>query len=260
MYLTTQGLVLRVTNYNDTDALLTLLTPNHGKLTVKARGLRRKNSPLAAACQLLAYGNFTLFEYRSMYTVNEAESVELFTPLRRDLQKLSLGTYFAQAAELLCQEDLPNPELLSLVLNCLYALAKLNSPEILVKAVFELRSACIAGYAPDLYGCHKCGNPFPDRFDLTEGHLECSTCRDPGTTGIRMPVTPGVLEAMHYITTCDAKKLFAFQIGNENLESLSALTESYLSTQLERGFSALDFYKSLLIPQNREVFTGENNV
>ena len=61
MYLTIQAIVLRVTDYNDRDALLTVLTRNHGKLTVKARGLRRKNSPLIAPCQLLAYGEFTLF-------------------------------------------------------------------------------------------------------------------------------------------------------------------------------------------------------
>ena len=137
MYLTLQGLVLRVTDYNDRDALLTLLTPNHGKLTVKARGLRRKNSPLIAPCQLLAYGEFTLFENRGYYTVNEAHSLELFQNLRRDLIKLSLGTYFAQVAEVVCQEDLPNPELLSLVLNCLYALSKLGEPEDKVKAVLN---------------------------------------------------------------------------------------------------------------------------
>ena len=85
MYLTTPGLVLRVTDYNDKDALITLLTPKHGKLTVKARGLRRKNSPLVAPCQLLAYGEFTLFEYRGQYTINEAHSLELFQQLRRDL-------------------------------------------------------------------------------------------------------------------------------------------------------------------------------
>ena len=152
MYLTTKGLVLRVTDYNDRDALLTILTDKHGKLTVKARGLRRKNSPLIAPCQLLAYGEFTLFEYRGMYTVNEASSVELFQSLRRDLVKLSLGTYFAQVAEVLSQEDLPNPELLSLVLNCLHALSKLQEPEAKVKAVFELRSACLSGYEPDLFG------------------------------------------------------------------------------------------------------------
>ena len=70
MYLTIQGIVLRVTDYNDKDALLTMLTRRHGRLTVKARGLRRKNSPLIAPCQLLSYGEFTLFEYRGQYTID----------------------------------------------------------------------------------------------------------------------------------------------------------------------------------------------
>jgi DNA repair protein RecO (recombination protein O) len=183
-----------------------------------------------------------------MYTIDEAHAIELFSPLRKDLQKLSLGSYFAQAAETMSQEDLPNPELLSLVLNCLFALAKLNLPEMMVKAVFELRSACLSGYTPDLYGCYRCGCDNPDRFDISEGRLECVACRDPASTGLRMPVTPGVLDAMRYICSCDSKKLFSFHASAETLEALSYITESYLSTQLERGFSALDFYKSLLIP------------
>ena len=246
MYLTTKALVLRLTDYNDRDALLTVLPEDHGKLTVKARGLRRKNSPLVAPCQLLAFAEFTLFEYRGQYTINEAHSVELFQGLRRDLTKLSLGTYFAQAAEVLSQEDLPNPELLSLVLNCLYALSKLCKPEKLVKAVFELRAASIAGYTPNLFGCHSCGSQTADRFDLSEGHMECLNCRT-ATAGIRMPVSPGTLEAMRYIVYCDPKKLFAFHIGADSLSQLSSVTEAYLTTQLERGFSTLDFYKSLLI-------------
>ena len=247
MYLTVQGIVLRVTDYNDRDALLTLLTKRHGKLTVKARGLRRKNSPLIAPCQLLAYGEYTLFEYRGQYTINEAQSLELFTLLRRDLTKLSLGTYFAQAAELLSQEDFPSPELLSLLLNCLYALSGLDVPESQVKAVFELRAVCLSGYTPDLFGCHRCGSQTPDRFDLSAGQLECHNCRTMGSTGIRMPLTPSVLEAMRYICLCDPKKLFGFQLGEESMATLSDLTEAYLTTQLERGFSKLDFYKSLLI-------------
>lgn len=248
MYLTTKGLVVRVTPYNDNDAILSVLTPTYGKLSVKARGLRRKNSPLIAPCQLLAYAEFVLFEYRGMYTINEAHSIELFSSLRKDLQKLSLGSYFAQAAETMSQEDLPNPELLSLVLNCLYGLSKLNIHEVQVKAVFELRSACLSGYSPDLYGCYRCGCENPDRFDISEGRLECAGCRNPESAGLRMPVTPGVLDAMRYICGCDSKKLFSFHVSADTLEALSYVTESYLSTQLERGFSALDFYKSLLIP------------
>lgn len=246
MYLTIQGIVLRVTDYNDRDALLTVLSRNHGKFTVKARGLRRKNSPLIAPCQLLAYGEFTLFEYRGQYTVNEAHSIELFQNLRYDLTKLSLGTYFAQVTEVLSQEDMPTPELQSLLLNCLHALSKLDLPEDKIKAVFELRAACLAGYTPDLFGCHICGSQNPQRFDLSAGQLECTGCRS-GGSGIRMPVTPGILEAMRYICLCDPKKLFSFQIGEDSMQQLSALSEAYLTTQLERGFSALDFYKSLMI-------------
>ena len=247
MYMTVQGIVLRVTDYNERDALLTLLTEKHGKITVKARGLRRKNSPLVAPCQLLAYGEFTIFEYRGQYTINEAHSLELFTPLRRDLTKLSLGTYFAQAAEVLSQEDYPSPELQSLVLNCLYALSKLDLPEAQIKAVFELRAACLSGYSPDLFGCHLCGSQEPSRFDLSAGQLECGNCRSRESNGIRMPVTPSILEAMRYICLCEPKRLFSFRLGKETLEQLGNLTEAYLTTQLERGFSTLDFYKSLLI-------------
>ena len=246
MYLTIRAIVLRVTDYNDRDALLTVLSRDHGKLTIKARGLRRKNSPLTAPCQLLSFGEFTLFEYKGQYTINEAHSIELFSPLRRDLNKLSLGTYFAQAAEVISQEDLPNPELQSLLLNCLYALSTLSMNEWKVKAVFELRAACLAGYMPDLFGCHNCGNQNPDRFDISEGMLECHSCRSMGG-GIRMPVTPVVLEVMRYICLCEPKRILSFQVDPENLERLCNLTEAYLTTQLERGFATLDFYKSLLI-------------
>ena len=247
MYLTVQGIVLRVTDYNDRDALLTVLTRGHGRLTIKARGLRRKNSPLTAPCQLLAFGEFTLFEYRGQYTINEAHSIELFSSLRRNLTKLSLATYFAQVSEMLSQEDLPNPELLSLLLNSLYALCNLKLPEAQIKAVFELRAACLSGYTPDLFGCHICGNQDPTRFDLRAGQLECENCRSSESDGIRLPVTPAILEAMRYICLCDPKRLFSFTIGEETLLQLANLTEAYLATQLERGFSTLDFYKSLYI-------------
>ena len=247
MYLTVPGLVLRVTTYNDTDALITVLTQKYGKLTLKARGLRRKNSPLAATCQLLAYCEFTLFEYRGMYTINEAHILELFQGLRSDIQKLSLGTYFLQVAEVISQEDIPNPELLSLVLNCLYVLSNSDLPESQIKAAFELRCACLAGFMPDLSGCTNCGSVYADRFDISAGGLECGSCRNPGSDGIRMPVSAGVLDAMRYICGCETKRLFAFRVGEQTLSGLAQLTESYLATQLERGFSTLDFYKTLLL-------------
>lgn len=248
MYLKIQGLVVRATAYSDTDLLLTLLTADQGKITAKVRGARRKNSRYISCSQLLAYCAYTLFEYRGMYTVNEAQTIALFPQLQKDLNKLSLATYFAQAAEVIAQEDTPTAGLLSLLLNSLYALDKDLAADTMIKAVFELRLACISGYEPDLRGCVHCGREVPDRFNVFEGHLECSGCGGTVSKGIRMPVTPGVLDAMRYICYCQPNKLFSFRISQQNIERLSELTESYLSAQLERGFSALDFYKSLNIP------------
>lgn len=250
MYLTIRGLVLRVTQYNESDALLSVLTATHGKITVKARGLRRKNSPLAASCQLLALSEFTLFEYRGMYTINEARSVELFLNLRKDLCKLSLGTYFAQVTEVISQEDMPTPELLSLLLNCLHVLANSELDENQVKAVFELRCACLAGYMPELGGCWCCGNTAPERFDLSNGRTECVACNVRESNSIRMPVNVGILDAMRYICSCDSKRLFSFVANKDTMKHLSEITEGYLLTQLERGFSCLDFYKTLCIDFN----------
>ena len=102
-----------------------------------------------------------------------------------------------------------------------------------------------AGFEPELESCPICGSASPDRFDLSRGAAVCAGCH-PDDAGLRLPITPGVLDAMRYICWCDGKKLFSFRLEGENLKTLSSVTEAYLMMQLEHSFSTLDFYKSLL--------------
>ena len=245
MFLKTDGLVVRQVNYKDNDQILTVLTKEHGLMTLKARGVRSRSSRLKGACQLLAYSEFTVFENRGFHTIDEANAIQMCPELRADIELLSLASYFAQVAEVLSQEDMPNPELLSLTLNALYALCRrLCTPE-LVKAAFELRAACLGGYTPELSGCAVCGDPEPDRFDVRGGILCCASCS--AGEGLRLPVSPGSLAAMRYLVSCDAKRLFSFRLEGRAVKELCDLAETYLQTQLERGFYTLDFYKSLLM-------------
>lgn len=245
MFLKTDGLVVRQVNYKDNDQILTVLTKEHGLMTLKARGVRSRSSRLKGACQLLAYSEFTVFENRGFHTIDEANAIQMFPELRTDIELLSLASYFAQVAEVLSQEDMPNPELLALTLNAFYALCRrLCTPE-LVKAAFELRAACLGGYTPELSGCAVCGNPEPDRFDVRGGILCCASCS--AGEGLRLPVSPGSLAAMRYLVSCDAKRLFSFRLEGRAVKELCDLAETYLQTQLERGFYTLDFYKSLLM-------------
>ena len=150
-------------------------------------------------------------------------------------------------SEVLSQEDSPGPELLSLCLNALYALSQLNRPQALVKAAFELRAACLAGYTPMLDTCAVCGSPEPDRFHVMGGALQCANCLLSEDSGLRLPIHEGALAAMRYIAACDVKRLFSFQLGDQALKELADITETYLLAQLEQGFFTLDFYKSLRI-------------
>lgn len=252
MHLTTNALVLREVNYKESDKILTLLTEQEGKLTVSARGCRKKDSPIAAACQLLAWGEFTLYEFRDMWSVKETASERLFDGVRADLEKLALASYFAEVAEALAEEGQADPGLLAVTLNCLHALDKLNCPLPQVKAAFEWRSMALAGYEPQIGGCGVCGRDQPrePRIHLGEGTLHCAPCRDKLGEGVSMPLTPAALAALRHIVWGPRRRLLSFRLDAEGLSKLSDASEAYLMTRLERGFRTLDFYKRITYQPN----------
>lgn len=248
MHITTKALVLRSVDYRESDKILTLLTQDQGKLTASARGCRKKGSAIAAGCQLLAWSEMVLYDYQGRWTVKEAAVERLFRGVGDDIERLALGCYFAEAAELLAVEGLSSPELLSLTLNSLHALDKLpDKPLPLVKAAFEWKAMSLAGYEPLMDGCAVCGkNPPEDpRFHLREGVLHCARCRGEVGEGISMPVSPQALAALDHIVHGDPRRLFSFRLEGESMKQLADAAEAYLHTQLERGFSTLDYYKSL---------------
>ncbi len=246
MFLTTKGLVLREAKYKEADKILTVLTANEGKLTVKARGAMRKSCKFSAAAQMLCYSEMTLFGNQGRWSINEAETIEQFLPLRQNIESLALGVYFAEMLETVSDEDSPNPEILQLGLNSLYALSRGMYSAEHIKAVFELRLMCLSGFEPDLYGCTACGIESPEDalFSIRGGVIHCRSCA-PGAVGISMPLCAEALEAMRYICFAEPKKIFSFSIPPEAEKQLFDVAEAYVAAQLERGFSSLDYWKSV---------------
>lgn len=222
--------------------MLTVLTPEHGKLSVAAKGALRRGSRIGAAAQLMACGEMTLCEGSGgIWTLTEAPAPELFLALREDPVGLSLGSYVLQLLEELSDMDVPDAELMSLGCNALWALSRKLYPQELIKAALELRLMCAAGFAPALDACAVCGRePTGTRF-LYSGGICCRDCASQAE-GRRDPVSPGVLAAMRYVCSCPSKRLYAFHLDERSVAELGKITETYLRMQTEREFSALQMY------------------
>ena len=104
------GLILRETETKETDKILTVLTAEMGKIPVIARGARRKNSRLAAACQLFAWSEMTLYKRGNWYYLDSADPEELFAGLQKDLVRFALAAYLAELTEFVTGEENPAPE------------------------------------------------------------------------------------------------------------------------------------------------------
>lgn len=247
MHQVARGIVLREVNYKETDKILTVLAEGMGKKTVKARGCRRKNSPLAASAQLLVLSEMTLFDYQDRWTLQEGNTLREFRGVREDLVKLALGSYFAEVCEAVAVEGEDAPQLLSLLLNSLHALDALDKPPALVQAAFDFKCMALSGYEPLLDACAVCGLPQPEepRLNLREGVLHCARCGAEAGGGPSVPLTPAMLLALRHIIYGDPKRLFSFRLEGEELERLAQAGADYLSAQLERGFRTREFYWSV---------------
>lgn len=244
----TRGLVLRETQTKEADKILTVLTAEHGKLAVIARGARRKNSRIAAASQLLAFSELVVYERRNWFLLDEAATIALWDNVRRDVERLALASYFAEMTEAVTEENVPAGETLALLLNALYALDALDKPAEQVKAAFELKLLSLAGYEPLTEGCAVCGNTAPEQplFDAQQGVVLCRGCAGPARS--LLPLDPGSLAAMRHVLRSERKRMLSFRLRGETLTRFARACETFARVQLERDFRTLDFYKSLKLP------------
>ena len=249
-YIVLRGIVLRETETKESDKILTVLTGKNGKISVIARGARRKNCKYAACAQPLVWSEWTLYQKGDWYYANEGSTLELFSGLRTDLEAMALGFYFAELTEAVTSEETPTPELTRHLLNGLYALSTLHKPPVLVKPAFELKLLALAGYEPLADACAYCGCSDPEQplLDVVQGVLRCRKC-GVKESELSMPLCGDSLKALRHVVYGDPKRLYSFKLGEDALRRLGGAAEAFTAAQLERGFKTLDFYKSLQLEE-----------
>lgn len=244
MHLKTRGLILKEQNIGERDKLVTVLTQARGTLRAFVRGAKSVKSKKSAATAKFCYAELTLVETKDSYIIAEAEPLEMFFKLRDNLNKLSLAEYFLELGYAFSPEDEDAGENLRVILNSLYFLCNETYPPKQLKAITELRLSSLAGYAPNLVACERCGC-FESQsmyFDMEQGLLYCENCA-PAAAPFALPL--GVVSAMRHIIFSEMKSLYNFQLDENLLDELSYITETYLLRKTERKFKTLEFYNTV---------------
>lgn len=242
----TPGLVLREIKYQESDQILTLLTPKLGVVTASAKGSLRLKNRLFSACGLFCYSEFTLFPGKNMYSVDDAEVLRVFYGLSDSLEGMGLAMYLAEMAQMITPSGAEAETVLRLLLNSLHLVSEGKTPLRQIKAVFELRLMSDCGFLPQLLCCKGCGLYEGEGFylDEEEGWLLCSSCaRQAGKTP---NLDLAALYALRHICLSEEKKIFAFHIVPPSGQKLAAAAERYALVHLEKTPRSYDFLKTVL--------------
>ena len=246
--ITVQGVVLSAMPVGEYDRRLVLLTRERGKISCFAKGARRPKSPFMAASGPFVFGNFTLYEGRSSYNLQQAEITHQFMELTREQPGIYYGYYFLELADYFGREAIDGRDVLNLLYMTLRALLNKNIDDRLIRCIYEMRTVVVQGMMPSLYTCAKCQKTVENTsavwFSQSMHGISCSEC-PPAPDAFR--ISSGTLTALRFIVGAPVGKLYTFSVTEDILRELEKVTHPYLQAILDKPIKSLDILKMMLL-------------
>ena len=165
------GVVLRTQQLGEADRIITLLTRQNGRVRAVAKGVRRTKSRFGARLEPFTHVDVLVHPGRSLDVITQAEVIRPYgAPLASDYPRYTAGTAMLETAERFTpMEKEPALRQFLLLIGGLRALGETGEDEAstgsapreprLVLDAYLLRSLAVAGYAPALEECARCGAP-----------------------------------------------------------------------------------------------------
>ncbi len=245
-----EGLVLRTRDLGEADKVVTLLTRQAGKLQAAARGARRARSGLLPVVQPFAYGEYLVFQNKTLHNLSQGQLVRPFRRLREDLVAMAHATYVAELADAGLPEEEAQPEAFNCVLSAFTLLEKgVRRPELVIRW-YELHLLHVLGYQPELTACVDCRSPIADNgdglrlfFAVAAGGCLCPVCA--GAHPEARPLSLAVYKSLLYLSAAAPEKLADLRFAPADAAAMDNLMTGYIEHRLERRLNSLEFLRSL---------------
>ncbi len=141
---TTEGIIIKRSNFGEADRILTIVTPFKGKIRAIAKGVRRITSRRGGNVELLNKVKLQIFEGKGLPILTEAEALETFPKIKNDLLLSSYASYILELTERLLPEEEANPAVYHLLASIL-GLLEANPRQIFIRA-YEVKLLSVLGF------------------------------------------------------------------------------------------------------------------
>jgi DNA repair protein RecO (recombination protein O) len=251
----TEGVVLKHSYIGEADALVTLCTPDRGKLRAVARGVRRPKSRLAGHLEPLTHCTMMLAEGRTLDVVSGCATLDSFQGIKSDLWLLSCGLYTADLTDRLSAEGAENRPLFRLLLDALHSLAVGVDPALVLR-YFELRALACSGYLPELWECAVCHRKLEaitNYFSPAAAGLLCPSCR--GKEGLSRPASVDSVKVLRFFARNECPALARLRLKPRLAREIEDLMQGYVTYVLDREVTSAKWLRELRADegQTREV-------
>ncbi|MCF2682310.1 DNA repair protein RecO [Faecalicatena contorta] len=238
-------MVLAAAPVGEYDRRVVILTRERGKISAFARGARRTSSALLGMTSPFSFGEFTVYEGRTSYTLVSASISNYFQELRADVEGAYYGFYFLELADYYAREANDETELLKLLYQTLRALTNPNIPDKLIRYIYELKAVAVNGEGPQVFECLTCGDQSREKvFSVRRGGWICSECKKYISDG--MSLLPSTWYTLQYILSVPIEKLYTFVVKEEVLEEISRVMKAYMETYTGKTFKALKILETIV--------------
>jgi DNA repair protein RecO (recombination protein O) len=242
----TEAIVLRRNDFGEADRLLTIYTPEWGKLRVIAKGVRKPTSRKSGHVELFTHSRLLIAKGRNLDIVTQAETIHSFRPLREDLLRTGWAYYAAELLDRFVEEGIENRPLFNLFLATLGRLCEDVDLDLTAR-FYELRLLTLVGYRPQLFHCLACQaevepgtTPF---FSPASGGLLCPRCGE-GQREAREISMPA-LKVLRFMQTNRHELCQRLRVGRPLQAELEETMRRYITYTLERNLKSVEFLQRL---------------
>ncbi|MHB1416675.1 MAG: DNA repair protein RecO [Chloroflexota bacterium] len=241
----TEAVILKRADFGETDRLITVYTPQLGKLRLLAKGIRRPTSKMAGHLELFTQSQLLIAKGRNLDLVTQCETINSFLALREELLRTTYAHYVAELVERLTPEHLENYPLYSLLLATLGRVATDRQPEMALR-FYEMQMLEHLGYRPQLLRCLHCDKelePVVNYFTPAAGGAVCPACGEADPSA--RPLSVNALKVLRLLQSGNYTAASRLRLDDELRRELEGHMRHALQHLLERDVKSLTFLNRL---------------